>query len=318
LADEKLIVDFWDVGQGDCSVVRLPDNSLVIIDVGPRTSPLIDWLQEKPRRIHSIVITHNDADHAGGLPALVKLPGLTIGTVYMLEDRNKTDEQFINIFRAVREEQKKGRFNVIRLETDRLIWESATKGLDLIAIYPSFSENIEAMKPNETSAILCLRQKGKVGIIWPGDAPMQIVAEKCNGLTPSILTGPHHGGPVDRKKKDFKTWVAAMQPERLFVSVGTKRNYNLPAPAYLSQRAGHGCRVVCSQLTKHCDNEQVNKDLPVLQTAALLGLRPPRSGTPCRGCLRVTVSETEIITDAYDAEHQNRVEKLRRPLCLGK
>ena len=71
MAEEKLIVDFWDVGQGDCSVIRLPDSSLVIIDVGPRTRPLIDWLQEKPRRIHSIVITHNDADHAGGLPGLV-------------------------------------------------------------------------------------------------------------------------------------------------------------------------------------------------------------------------------------------------------
>src|ERR1035441_5712445 len=161
----------------------------------------------------------------------------------------------MNIFRPVREEERKGRFPVIRLEKDRLIWENATKTLDLIAIYPGFSENVEAVNPNETSAIVCLRQKRKAGIIWPGDAPMQIVADKCNGLTPSVLTGPHHGGPVDRKKRDFKKWVAAMQPERLFVSVGTKRNYDLPAPEYLLQRAGHGCHVVCSQLTKHCDNE---------------------------------------------------------------
>src|SRR5258708_8392617 len=87
LASEKLIVDFWDVGQGDCSVIRLPDGSLIIIDVGPRTTPLIDWLQEKPRRIHSVVITHNDADHAGGLPALVKLPALAVGIVYLPGDR---------------------------------------------------------------------------------------------------------------------------------------------------------------------------------------------------------------------------------------
>ena len=42
-------------------------------------------------------------------------------------------------------------------------------------------------------------RKGKVGIIWPGDAPMQILADRCNGLAPSVMTGPHHGGPVDRR-----------------------------------------------------------------------------------------------------------------------
>jgi len=112
LADERLIVDFWDVGQGDCSVITLPDKSLIVIDVGPRTTPLVDWLNERPRQIHSVVITHNDDDHAGGLPSLVKLAGVTIGTVYMLSDRNRDAEQFQKIFRAVREEERKGRFGV--------------------------------------------------------------------------------------------------------------------------------------------------------------------------------------------------------------
>lgn len=318
MANENLIVDFWDVGQGDCSVVRLPDQSLVIIDVGPRTTPLVDWLQERPRRIQSIVITHNDDDHAGGLPTLVKLPGLTIGTVYLLSDRNPVDDKFQRIFRPVREEEQKGRFAVIRLEKDRQIWENPAKTLELKAIYPSFSENIEARRPNETSAIVWLRQKNKVAIIWPGDAPMQVVAEKSNGLTPAVLTGPHHGGPVDRKQKEFKTWVAAVKPECLFVSVGSRNRYDLPAPKYLKQRASHGCRVLCSQITKHCDHDYARNDIPVLQTAALLGLRPPRSGTPCRGCFRATVTETEVMPDAYEAEHRHRVERLRRPKCLGK
>jgi beta-lactamase superfamily II metal-dependent hydrolase len=316
LADERLIVDFWDVGQGDCSVITLPDKSLIVIDVGPRTTPLVDWLNERPRQIYALVITHNDDDHAGGLPSLVKLSGVTIENVYMLSDRNRDSEQFKKIFGAVRAEEKKGRFPVIGLDKDRQIWENPDKTLELGAVYPSYSENVEAKTPNESSAILRLRQKNEIGIIWPGDAPMQVVAEKFNGLKPPMLVGPHHGGPVDRKKKDFKTWVTAVQPERLFVSVGTKKNYGLPEPKYLQQRAGHGCHVICSQLTKHCDTQHVNNEIPVLQTAMLLGLRPPRSGVPCRGCFRVTVTAQEVMPDAFDAEHRSRVEKLRRPKCL--
>lgn len=318
MAGEKLIVDFWDVGQGDCSVITLPDKSLIVIDVGPRTTPLVDWLGERSRRIHSVVITHNDNDHAGGLPSLVKLAGLTIGTVYMLSDRNRDSEQFQKIFRAVREEEKRGRFAVIRLDQDRQIWENPDKTLELKAIYPGFSENIEAMKPNESSAILWLRQKDKVGIVWAGDAPMQVVAEKCKSLTPPVLVGPHHGGPVDRNKKDFKTSVAAVKAERLFVSVGTKNNYGLPEPKYLQQRAGHGCHVICSQLTRHCDNVHVNNEIPITQTAMFLGLRPPRSGVPCRGCFRAMVTERDITPDAFDMLHREKIEKLKRPRCLLK
>lgn len=318
MAEDKLIVDFWDVGQGDCSVITLPDKSLIIIDVGPRTTPLVDWLNERPRQIRSLVITHNDEDHAGGLPSLVKVGGLSIGAVYMLSDRNKDSAQFQKIFQAVRVEEKKGRFHVTRLDQDRQIWENADKTIELKAIYPGYSENIEAKKPNESSAILCLRQKDKTGIIWSGDAPMQVVAEKCDGMTPQMLMGPHHGGPVDRKKKGFKGWVAAVQPERLFVSVGTKNPHGLPAPEYLTQRAGQGCQVMCSQITKFCDNEHVNNEKPVLQTAIFLGLRPPRSGVPCRGCFRLTVTKGEIMSDSFDLAHQEKVKKMKRPKCIQK
>jgi beta-lactamase superfamily II metal-dependent hydrolase len=46
--ETRLEVVFWDVGQGDCSTLQLPDGSLVIIDTGPRGSPLIDWLNDHP------------------------------------------------------------------------------------------------------------------------------------------------------------------------------------------------------------------------------------------------------------------------------
>ena len=296
----------------------MPDGSLIIIDVGPRTTPLVDWLHERVRQIHSIVITHNDADHAGGLPSLIQVPSVTIGTIYMLADRDKDDQNFQRIYAPVRLEEKKGRLKVLRLEKDRQIWQNGSKALELSVVYPDFGGNIDARKPNETSAIVCLYQNRQRAIIWPGDSPMKIVADTCAGPTPWLLSGPHHGGPVDRKHRDFAKSVDAIQPTRLFVSVGTKRNYELPAPGYLLQRWKHGCHIMCTQLTKHCDAERVNKEIPVLQTSAFHGLRPPRTGVPCRGCFRMTITDTEIFSDSYDYAHLEKIERLKRPKCLGR
>ncbi|MEZ5431785.1 MAG: MBL fold metallo-hydrolase [Verrucomicrobiales bacterium] len=60
-----LEVDFWDAGQGDCLVIKLPGGRLILIDTGPRGCPLIEWLREGSRRsaaIEAVILTHNDAD----------------------------------------------------------------------------------------------------------------------------------------------------------------------------------------------------------------------------------------------------------------
>ncbi len=315
MAKEKLIIDFWDVGQGDSTVIRLPDGSLILIDVGPKGSPVVDWLADHPPIIHALVLTHNDQDHAGALPSVVKVPGVTVRTVYMLLDRDKRNPRFQNIWRPVREEEKRGRLSVLALSRDTQIWDGDDTGLRVV--YPSFSESIEATRPNESSAVVCLVHKGDTRIIWPGDAPMQVVAEKCSKTLPQLLHGPHHGGPVDRKQNCFEAWVRAVEPERVFVSVGTNNSHGLPTPAYLNLQASRGCRVLCTQITRLCDNRSIHNRVPILQTAALLGLKAARTGIPCRGCFRLVVEDGDALSDAFDAEHLRRVRALRRAQCLA-
>jgi hypothetical protein len=213
----------------------------------------------------------------------------------------------------VREEEDKGRLSVIGLSKDAVIWESGDVSLKVV--YPSFSENIEASRPNETSAILCLFHKDKIKIVWPGDAPMCVVGQKCTGSHPYLLHGPHHGGPVDRKKSAFKKHVEKLTPERVFISVGTSNPHSLPSPDYLKLQTSRGCLVACTQLTKLCDNR---RQTPVLQTALLLGLRAPRHGLSCRGCLRFTMVGDSIVSDAWDSDHLKRIQTLRRPKCLAR
>ena len=148
-------IDFWDVGQADCTVLNFTDGSVSIIDTGRRGSPLVDWLAERSLEIHSISLTHNDSDHAGALGSLVAAHSSRIRQIYLLRDRPIKDKKFQTLFRRAFawEEQKHGTLQELR--TGMTIWENgATK---LTVVHPSLSQSVLAKSPNATSAILVLQ-----------------------------------------------------------------------------------------------------------------------------------------------------------------
>src|SRR6266581_2100599 len=74
-----LTVHFLDVGQGDAAVLRTPNHRWIVIDGGPRTPEsdagrrvVVPFLRRQGAgRLAVVVATHGDADHLGGLPAVV-------------------------------------------------------------------------------------------------------------------------------------------------------------------------------------------------------------------------------------------------------
>ncbi len=240
----------------------------------------------------------------------------------MLEDRPRKDEPFAKIFRRAYEEEKRGRLCIRRLELGNEIWRDENTNLVIRPIYPGFSENIIAKNPNEASGFIILEDETTVHGAWPGDLPMYAVADKLAGRTPRFLMGPHHGGPTDFKKsrKDsrtlFRQAVENVAPELAFMSVGSKNSYSHPRPGYLTLLARQGCRVSCSQITTACDRSHLINDLPVFDGSGALGLRSPRTGTPCRGAIRLKFINNVLTPDEYTPIHLERVSRLRRPQCL--
>ncbi|HEX6209513.1 MAG TPA: ComEC/Rec2 family competence protein [Methylomirabilota bacterium] len=78
-ADGRLRVTVLDVGQGDAIVVEGPDGSALLVDAGAGGPYRIDagervvapflW-NRGVLRLQAVVVTHADADHAGGIPAV--------------------------------------------------------------------------------------------------------------------------------------------------------------------------------------------------------------------------------------------------------
>jgi competence protein ComEC len=79
LADGRLRVTVLDVGQGDAIVVEGPDGSALLVDAGPGGPMRLDTGERVVApflwnrgilRLAAAVTTHDDADHAGGMPAV--------------------------------------------------------------------------------------------------------------------------------------------------------------------------------------------------------------------------------------------------------
>ena len=63
-----------DVGQGDALLLRAPDGAAVLVDAGPSgdPAPVLGALRrEGVRRLAAVVVTHAQADHAGGAAAVL-------------------------------------------------------------------------------------------------------------------------------------------------------------------------------------------------------------------------------------------------------
>jgi beta-lactamase superfamily II metal-dependent hydrolase len=313
-------IDFWDVGQADCSVLTLPNRELILIDVGNKGSPLVDWLNERREApiIRAIALTHNHADHAGALCSIIAQHKQRISAVWMLADRDVSDFRQNAIFRCAEEAEQQGHFAIQTLTVGQTIWQDATLGLSLRVIHPSFSAFVNAATPNSASAIICLQSDKDRLVAWPGDLDIAPVAEKCSALPPWLLFGPHHGAPTDIKAQKVKALSAVqrLSPRRSFISVGTFNKHSHPRRIYIRALGSTGCHIVCSQLTQRCETERIRRREDVFKGAGALGLRPPRSGISCRGAWRVYVRHGTLVPDEFDTIHLNRISQLKRPQCL--
>lgn len=67
-----LRVSFLDVGQGDATLVQ-DGARAILVDAGPPDGPIVDRLaHEGVSRLDALVITHAQADHEGGAPAVLR------------------------------------------------------------------------------------------------------------------------------------------------------------------------------------------------------------------------------------------------------
>jgi competence protein ComEC len=252
-APEGWLVVMCDVGQGDALAVRSGSDRAVLVDVGPDPAAVdrcLRWLGI--HHIDLVVVTHFHADHAFGLPGVLR--GRDVGSVWVspLQEPAGNAE-------AVRRWAAEGGVRPVRawagaqggsgLDGWRVRWRVLEPRLPPVASGDLAAADGTVV--NESSVALVIEVGGPAGrlrLLDLGD----LETERQEQLAERFRSGGDTlGGPVDLVKVAHHG--SSRQSSALYAScgaligligVGRGNDYGHPSPAALGMLAGHGVRVL--------------------------------------------------------------------------
>lgn len=211
-----------DVGQGLSAVVRTAHHTL-IYDTGPSFSAnsdtvklvLLPWMQARGvARPDLAVISHEDNDHAGGLPRLrARFPGLPVlsGAV----------GRFPGAWVCVRGQHWR--------------WD----GVTFTVLYP---DERAPTHGNDASCVLRIESAGGSALLVGDlmkDGEQRLLELQANELSTQVLVAPHHGS----NSSSSPAFVNAVAPALVLFPVGYRNRWHFPKPGVLARYRAAGARL---------------------------------------------------------------------------
>ncbi len=229
-----LRVTAFDIGQGNALLVETP-NFRLLYDTGPAYSAESDGgsrvILPYPRargiaRLDALVISHSDADHAGGARTL--MDGLDIGWVASsLPPSNPlADARHVACVA--------GQYFV-------------RDGVRFEFLHPLSGDN-PGVKPNARSCVLKI-SVGAQAVLLAGDieAPQEraLLARDRGRLQADVLLAPHHGSGTSSTPE----FLDAVRPQLALFQVGYRNRYHHPKREVVERYTARGIRVLRSDST---------------------------------------------------------------------
>jgi competence protein ComEC len=210
---KDLAVTYLDVGQGDSSVIELPDGKTIVIDTGRTGRETTSFLKYRGKEvIDALILSHVHSDHTGGLDYLIK--------------RFKVKELWDN-GRLIFPENFLANIKHRRLNRSDMIEENGYN-IYVFHPYPEFytmygNENIEA---DNDSLVLKIEGKNE-SFLFTGDIEEEAeedVLHLGRWLKSSVIKVPHHGSRTSAYEPFFDT----VSPEVAVISVGREKFFGHP------------------------------------------------------------------------------------------
>lgn len=223
----------WDVGQGLSVMVRDQDHVLVY-DTGPALegvysavdSVLIPNLRALGvRHIDTLVISHGDSDHAGGLPLF--FDHFDVGRVVTGEPERVS--------------------GLLPGGPDVVVEPCARHGtLAMGSLELSFWRSPGEVEGNDASCVLSIRPASSaVEVILPGDITRRVEAmflsdHREEGKRFRVVLAPHHGSSTSSSEQ----WVREMAPGLVVFSAGYRHRFGHPHPDVVGRYESAGSRLL--------------------------------------------------------------------------
>lgn len=239
---------FIDVGQGDSTLVTLPDGKVMLVDAGEASASqnVLDALDEADvDDIDYLVATHPHADHIGGMEAV--LDAYEVGEVWMPDapDTTETYEGFLDAVDAEGcpvEEAVAG---------EEIVGEDAGYTVDVLAP----SDDVDSEDMNDYSAIVKVTY-GDTALLFTGDASAQEIVDANPGHV-DVLKAAHHGSETGTNAEV----MTETTPEFVVMSYAEGNSYGHPDQSTLDAVSAAGATAYSTaangNVTATSDGEQV-------------------------------------------------------------
>lgn len=248
--ESSLKVHYIDVGQGDCSVIELPDGKVFLIDAGTEESKenIVNYLNtfvlKDSNKIDYFLLTHPHDDHIGGANFIfdnyevetILRPKVYSNSESVLKEYGDLPVQDTKIYENVISAIKKETFNNC---PSNVYFSSAFFKIET-EMY-----KIEFLSPNENSynnlnnyspIILLTANNNK--FLFTGDAEDEIEREVLNSysgfleyLDVDVIKIGHHGSNTSSTSE----FLNIVKPEYAVISVGKNNEYNNPSNEVLTR-----------------------------------------------------------------------------------
>ncbi|MFA5010179.1 MAG: ComEC/Rec2 family competence protein [Patescibacteria group bacterium] len=229
--DDLEHIYFFDVGQGDASLIKTSENRYILIDGGPdeRIIPALDSVMPMwHRQLDLVILTHPHSDHATGLLKVL--------------DRYQVKEFW---YTGTTYDSETYKTLVAKITASKIPIQLANQGdnyltgnTHLRVVFPP-NEQPTANDPNETS-VVSLLQYQNFEVLFTGDASVGNETSYATQLPDvDVIKVPHHGS----KTASSQLLLSQSRPEIGVISVGAQNSFGHPSPETLARYESAGTKL---------------------------------------------------------------------------
>lgn len=248
--EEKVVITFLDVGQGDAIVIETKQH-VYLIDSGgvpvfyseqetwkqrkdpydPGKRIILPFLKSKGiEKIDTVIMTHGDSDHIGGMLSVLKEM-----RVNMVVGNGKKPSTPI----------EKELLAYLKEKDIPLYWgkrgDHWNEGSDVVWSILHPKEQPQTLNDNNQSIVLLLEAFGR-RILFTGDLEKEgekiLLSSKLRGPIDLLKVG-HHGSRTSTQK----AWVERLKPDVSIISVGKRNRYGHPHQDTISTLTEFGSEI---------------------------------------------------------------------------
>lgn len=253
---DTMEVHFIDVGQGDATLIKCGEHSMLIDTADDSKGTAIqNYLQKQNvEKLDYLVLTHPDADHIGGAPVVITKFNIDKVFVSNFEKDNKTYQKLIQA-----------------LDNKRLKYETPEVGSQYAlgtAVITILAPNKKYDNPNDASIALIV-QNGNNKFLFTGDAGEDAENDILSNdfdISADVYQVGHHGS----KSSSSRDFIKAVNPTYAVISCAENNSYGHPHAETLNTLRVYGIKVYRTDeegtIVATSDGKNITFNVPASET----------------------------------------------------